>query len=406
MIRTQRLQRIRCSGCGFGRVEDIETETCTECGGELGKINDVIQVDPDKNGIKKYLNQLLTNEGLEIVNKNAVRTFSRNRKINLIGIKHNNRKIFIHITYEGINKKLLQFFQRAAIPIFIIHVGHSSSRDLIDENLFSQVKLSELVNLEIEGLLDNFFSQKLEEQLTYSNAQINRSAIESAKSIKGFLIDGEEYSYDNLEDDTFNILKEIFRNSEKWGKEFIGIPMPEGISGFTFSDVDRTFNVSFSWDCKFAETNTYNINDFNEVRKARDYIKKAIHSPSLKSFSKKLNAYFIISNNIKLEDFEKYSEKILRIREPNKPTINLFDLDALYDLHILYNKHNEEIKTRENTFLKHLFNTIIRIPKNASFNHINRQEIIKIFKDTLESPIEVELLDTGGVRETMEEDII
>ena len=406
LTRTQKMQRVRCSGCSDGSIVSIETKNCLECGGELRKINDVIQVNPNKKGIKNYLIQLLTFENLEIGNKNTVRTIRRKGKINLIEIIYKDRKIFFYIAYDGVNKKLLQHFQRASTPIFIIHVGHSSCRDLIDEKLFSQVRLSELVNLEIEGIPDNFFSQKLEEQLTYSSNQINRSAIESAKKIKGFLIENEEYSYDYLEDDTFSILKDIFRNSEKWGKEFIGVPAPEGMSGFTFSDGDRTFNVSFSWDCKFTETDSYNINNSNEVRKARDYIKKAIHSPSLKSFSKKLNSYFIVTNNIKPDDFEKYSEKILKIRERSKPTINLFDLDALYELHTLYHKYNEDIIIRENTFLKYLFYAITKKPKNSSFKHLNRQEIINIFEKTLESPIEVERLDTGGVRVTMEKDII
>jgi hypothetical protein len=405
LIRTRRLQRVRCSGCGFGNIEPIETKNCPECEEELRKIDDVIQVYPDKNGIKKYIIQLFTNEGLEIVNKNAIRKFSK-KPINLIGIRYEGRKIFFYIAYKGVNRKLLQYFQRASTPFFIIHIGHSTCRDLIDENLFSQVRLSELINFEVEGTLDNFFSQKLEEQLTYSSSQINRSAIKSAKIIKGFLIGEEEYSYDNLEDDTFNILKEIFQNSEKWGKEFIGVPAPEGISGFTFKDGDKFFNISFSWDCKFTETDSYNINNMNEVRKARDYIKKAIHSPSLKSFSKKLNAYFIISNDIKFDDFQKYSEKVLKVREKSKPTINLFDLDAIYELHRLYHKYNEDVMNRENIFLKHLFNTIVKKPKKASFKHLNRQEIIKIFKETLESNIEVELLDTVGIMESMEEDII
>ena len=404
LIRLQKLQRVKCLECGFGGIENIETKYCTECEGELKKIDEVIQVNPDKNGIKKYLIQLLINEGLEISNKNAVRTFS-GKKINLIEIRYKERKIFLYISYEGVNKKLLQYLQRASTPLFVIHMSHSFCRDLIDEKLFSQVRLSELVNLEIEGFLNNFFSLKLDEQLTYCSAQINRSAIESAKNVELFLDEKKDYSYNDLEDDTFSILKDIFRNSEKWGKEFIGIAAPEGISGFTFSDNDRTFNVSFSWDCKFTENDYYEINNINEVRKARDYIKKAIHSPSLKSFSKKLNAYFIVTNSIKLEDFEKYSEKVLRIREA-KPTINLMDLDALFELHRLYNVHYEELKTHNNTFLKHFFNTIVRKTKNASFNYLDRQVIIKIFEDTLNSPIEVERLDTNGVRKSMAEDII
>ena len=242
--------------------------------------------------------------------------------------------------------------------------------------------------------------------MTYCNAQINRSAIESAKNVKLFLYDKKDYSYNDLEDDTFSILKDIFRNSEKWGKEFIGIAAPEGISGFTFSDNDRIFNVSFSWDCKFTENDYYEINNVNEVRKARDYIKKAIHSPSLKSFSKKLNAYFIVTNSIKLEHFERYSKKLLNIREENKPTINLMDLDALFELHRLYNVHYEELKTHDNTFLKNFFNTIVRRTQNTSFNYLNRQVIINIFEETLKSPIEVDLLDTSGVRKSMAEDII
>lgn len=405
LIRLQKLQRVKCLECGFGGIEKIETKYCTECEGKLRIIDEVIQVDPDKKGIKKYLIQLLTNEGLEISKKNAVRTFS-GKKINLIEIRYGERKIFFYLSYESVNKKLLQYFQRASTPLFVIHMSHSFCRDLIDEKLFSQVRLSELINLGIEGFLDNFFSLKLDKQLTYCSAQISRSAIESAKNIELFLYKKKDYSYNDLEDDTFSILKDIFRNSEKWGKEFIGIAAPEGISGFTFGDDDRTFNVSFSWDCKFTEKDYYDINDLSEVRKARDYIKKAIYSPSLKSFSKKLNAYFIVTNSIKLEDFEKYSEKVLRIREVNKPTINLIDLDALFEFHRLYNVHYEELMTHYDTFLKHFFNTIVRKSKNTSFNYLNRQLITNIFKETLKSPIEIELLDTNGVRKSMEEDII
>lgn len=61
------------------------------------------------------------------------------------------------------------------------------------------------------------------------------------------------YSADDLEDDGYALLKDIFLNSVKWGKEKSGQAYPEGVFTFSYPKHGRDIeSYAFSFDFKLA----------------------------------------------------------------------------------------------------------------------------------------------------------
>ncbi|MBB2483573.1 hypothetical protein H5P36_25915 [Bacillus sp. APMAM] len=217
------------------------------------------------------------------------------------------------------------------------------------------------------------------------------------------LIKTKKYSNKKFEDDIYAILKDLFPNSAKWGKEASGKALPEGIFAITHfqkGPTETEFKRVFSYDCKLNEDiEGYDLSRA-EQRKAAEYVNKLNDNDIIINFSdkKELTGHIFISNNFKESQFEnmqKYFYEHLEGESNAKPIF--LPLDVLMKLHKLYRDNYEHLSNSRNIFSKHLISIF-------SKEIITSEVVDAAFKKVLNKNVrEYNQLDTGAVTEFLDE---
>ncbi|MEH7056931.1 hypothetical protein [Bacillus velezensis] len=220
------------------------------------------------------------------------------------------------------------------------------------------------------------------------------------------LISSKKYTNKKFEDDIYAILKDLFPNSIKWGKEASGKALPEGIFAITHFQRGATENEIkrvFSYDCKLNEDNKgYNLTK-SEQRKATEYVNKLNDNDIIKNFSdkKELTGHIFISNKFKEAQFTTMQEHFYENLGENSNARPVFiTLDVLLKIHKLYRDNYVHLSNSRNIFSKYLIQMF-------SQEVITSEIVDKVFKKILNRNVrEYDQLDTDAVNEFMDEDLI
>lgn len=313
LILTMELSNKMCNGC-WHQFNSTDSQ-CPNCGSSriipIHRGDVEIKVPKDK--IVEYIIKLLGEESIKVTNKCAVRTLIG--KHQFIEVETNHKKAFIYLIFSPIPIRLVNYFERSAMPILFVHVNYEHSRELLElKPHYVHRNLSFIICQKQNGKLPpDYFTTILSNAVAESEAVINSQAASSARNMDDFYKGESNMDEISLEDDAHNVLKFIIRSLEKWGRLMRTKEekrLPEGIGGIRFEKSDKEFEGALIYDCKFTtKEKGYNLN-MNEKRKAADYIKIVKKIGALKSFGNKLNSYIIVSNKIRQRQFKNFTETV------------------------------------------------------------------------------------------------
>jgi hypothetical protein len=223
------------------------------------------------------------------------------------------------------------------------------------------------------------------------------------------MLDGEsKYTPQEFEDDVFNLMKYLFWNGEKWGKERSGSTVPEAVIGYStyYRKIKRGFKwgrISIIWDCKYHHgSGTYHFTRA-EIDKARRYIKQANHCQAIKKFSGQLNCYAVFCDKLNHNKFNNFVDALYRIRSW-RGTVILVSSKALLKLYSFARIHEETFIQKHEVFLM-LVSRLIERPSpvtHVTLDEKQANQLIRAF-DCTNLPAN---LDYKHLRQTFELDEI
>jgi hypothetical protein len=390
--------RLRClnGNCGHTAYSLNEFQRCRDCEAETHKVHDSYKLELSERGIQNYF--------LDLIRQSSKFLFQRQRKIQikntkftLYEIQINNKPVFVYLNFKRLSKTSLDYLVRSGLPILFINIARVANSTEMQEKLFEQIELSEILVDEEKGLQK--IEEKIEKLLLYSSDRISNAARSSYNNIKAKIFPLTEYSPKEFETDVFNIFKQIFPSAYKAGGPFV----PEGFVGLEFKTRQSHKRV-FAWDCKLAIHATYDL-DRAEINKAWGYIRAALESEELKSFNKKVDHYLIISNSVDPGNFKNFSMSLNRkTRWDGEKSVVNFHSDAIIELHELNARYQQEILRRPNYFYEEFFKMLLKVDNESGYCDIQKINIFELFQKVISLDPEVDELDSEGVADHLRRD--
>jgi len=398
VITTKKQFQLRCtnSSCRHKMYSQQESDTCRDCGSQATKINEAIKLEVSEKGTSNYIRGILSKSSK--VAERTNRTIKiKNTKFKFYELEISANPVFVHLNFGRVTKTFLDYLVRSGLPLLFINISKVVNTSDMEERLFEQIDLSDILIDEDAGLKG--IEERLEKLQTYSMDRISNAARRSYKNFEQKIAQPAEYPPKEFETDVFNILKQIFPSAYRAGGKYV----PEGFVGLEY-ETDRKHKCVFEWDCKLAKTSTYKLPQ-SEIDKAWRYIRSTLKSDELKNFNKRLNHYIIFSNAIDQSAFRNFATALNRKRKwRGEKSVVLFHTDALLELHSQYANNQKEITRRLNLFYEEFFKLLSRIEANLGYCNINKEDITSIFKSVLAKPAEYDELNAAKVEAHLKQD--
>ncbi|AHM64099.1 hypothetical protein LK13_15035 [Paenibacillus polymyxa] len=382
-----------CDNCKIEYTYEKDEEVpilCMDCEGDRirRRSNDVLTVNIE--AIYLFVkNKCKTGDApWKIVRENHVKVGSSEFKCLHLWDEENEKGIQVLVTEKALHKAVLKNLNRLLKPTLLILVGQIEK--LIDYSSYSCVEPINFGKIymggerEFPSILKDFSDKIYSRSKTYLSAAANDAHTELT-AITTEKINDKKYSDKNFEDDVFVILKDIFPNAEKWGKELSGKAVPEGIFTLSYKDRgdSRPKQYVFSYDCKLNTNGQgYNLNK-GEQRKALEYVNTLNANDYIKYFSdrQQLSGHIFISNKFNENNFKTMTEHFYKHLDDQYDTKAIFlDVDVLVYLHSIYLEYYELLRNSRNLFYKGLFELF-------SYEHITRESVDKALKKALDEKI-------------------
>lgn len=325
MIKTRKSVRYICKNTACGNVfEDIDNEPdiCSDCLGEdfFREEHMILEVNDKK--IEQLTKGMLC-EALEINNTDIDKS-SKYDPYKCFRFLYNKREYNLILTNKIIPRKMIKSIEKKLVPTVIVYYGIDNEQaKLMTPNSIKIIQFAMLFSNKNElngknNILKNLF-RSLEKMLHYQIVNASKLANEDLSRIdeKPSKIN-RKYSPTDFEDDIYAILKDLIFNSEKWGANEIGKPLPEGVSTFEYCEQNGSrkneYRLAFTFDCKLTnQDDGYSLN-MNEKRKAIDYVNKFNSTTEIRRFctnNSELSSHIFISNKFKesqIDEMIKYFE--------------------------------------------------------------------------------------------------
>ena len=352
-----------------GNIKDFNT--CKICEDDKyieEKISEV--VISEKNIHKSVINLISSGLDIETNNIKLVHQTINNKKLNMCIFNYNSKEYQVLIVNNTLSKKTVKELEKRIIPTMIVYYG--IERNVAQEmtpSTMEGIQFGELyINKDNKGKLNDIFKAIIDSLDNRVHYQIVSGATTANDNLKRIIIDGnkdkEEYSYNDLEDDAYAILKDIFFNSDKWGRENIGSPVPEGIFAMSYKttgNVEVEKRHAFSYDCKLtAKDKGYDLGK-SEQRKAEDYVEELNNLKQIRSYcsNKCISAHIFIGNKFKSTQIEGMKAHFNNKLSDTCNTIPMFiEIENLLKLHDWYRLNYEKIKSNVNPFYEELFDAM------------------------------------------------
>lgn len=345
-----------------------EFKKCTVCGNDSYYKSDESETIINEKLIIKLISTIIR-FGLNLTEIKESNIKIKNKKIKLHRFEYNNNRYQIFITDTVINKNIFKEIEKQLIPTIIIYYGVDNSNiKSMTPNTMEGIQFGILyVNKDDKTLINKYLVDVIESldkrkqnhissAATYANDNLRMILNKKPEDING------KYTDDDLENDVAAMLKDIFYNSAKWGKEDIGEAIPEGVVAMHYIQSEGTEGIEknyvFSYDCKMTEQNKgYDLGK-NEKRKAQDYVNKINRTPQIKSYcsAKQLSAHLFIGNQFKSKQIEAMTKSFINDLPKTCTTKPMFiEVKILLKLHDWYRKNYEDLKLNMNQFYEYLY---------------------------------------------------
>ncbi|MEK4045080.1 hypothetical protein NSU18_15630 [Paenibacillus sp. FSL H8-0048] len=351
-----------CSHCSFTTNDtkllaknDNGSSICPECDEPIyQKI--IKELNPNSDNIYKFIYSLiddLTNKHENFKNAKISNQKFKKKEFTFKRFSYKNRPYQLLVTDSLLSKKTLEWIEKKLVPTLIVCYGidkQTSNRYALDT--IEQVTFGELYIYKEKAQIHEIFEEYLNDLEKRTHHQVVSAATKATKNLS-FIGDKtvelkEIYDEDMLEDDVYTLIKHLFPNSEKWGKEYSGSTVPEGIFTIQYKENSGVMSVEhkhgFTYDCKFTlDRSGYKLGS-SENRKALHYIKLLNELVDVSTYcsSGELTSHIFVGNKFRerqVQAMAKFIRKEIAKGHYTKPVfINSKDLSYLYD-QFIYNKN-------------------------------------------------------------------
>jgi hypothetical protein len=390
--------RLRClnRNCGHAAFSQNEFQPCRDCEAETNKMYDSYKLEISERGTQNYiLNLFYRSSKFSIRRQRKIQI--KNTKFTLIETQIDNKPVFIYLNFKRLSKMSLEYLVRSGLPILFINIARVVNTSEMQEKLFEQIELSEILVYEDISLPK--IERKIEKLQSYSTDRIFNAARSSYNNITEKISRPSEYTPKEFETDVFNIFKQIFPSAYRGGGTYI----PEGFVGLEYKTRLNHKRV-FEWDCKLAIAGMYDL-DRGEIDKAWRYIRGTLASDELKNFNKRVDHYLIISNSVDPTNFKNFARSLNRKRIwSGEKSVVLFPTEALIELHQLYARHQQEILRRPNQFYEEFFKMLLKVDGDKGYCDIQKNNISDLFQKVISLDPEFEELKGEGVAKHLRRD--
>ncbi|MEK5464929.1 hypothetical protein MKY64_07935 [Paenibacillus sp. FSL R7-0210] len=296
--------------------------------------------------------------------------------------KSDYKRLQILVIDRTINATLLEKLCKMLTPTIIVAVGQQAkfverfSRDCVQLIPFG--KLHVLQDHESERFFNEVYASLELREKAYVASAANKAHHSILKTLCEPSDIEEAYGSSDLEDDAYAIIKDMFPNAVKWGKEQSGKAVPEGV--FTISYLPQKGsaptlkNLAFSYDAKFTRDNVGYPLGIEEQRKASDYVRLLNDSDLISSYGNKreLSAHVFIYNRFseaQIVGMKNYFEEHLSDLYTAIPVF--IKTDVLAHLHANYLEFHEHVANAKNYFLGWMINVLLNKDGIVTREHID-----------------------------------
>ncbi|WP_372010068.1 hypothetical protein NBRC13296_05755 [Paenibacillus chitinolyticus] len=362
-----------CANCridySYEEPKDVPNE-CDNCDGQriITKIGSVLNANV--NEVYKLIKE-------RIKVGNVTWFISRENELNLgptklkcmhLAIKRNEEKhLQLVFADKSIQKRALKYLNRQMKPTLLILIGQQER--MIDYSDYSCVEPANFGKIYLKGeqefslFLDEIYDTLERRTKTYISATAN-AAFHAISNLSEEKLSKKEYTDKMFEDHVYAMLKDIFPNTEKWGKEMSGEEVPEGIFTISFRDdkENRVHQKVFSYDCKLNTNGKgYDLN-ISEQRKAVQYANTLNQNDYIRAFSDRnqLSGHIFISNQFRENNFKTMSEHFYQHLNDSYDTQAIFlDVKVLCYLYDNFCKHSVKINNSRKIFYRDVFKAMM-----------------------------------------------
>lgn len=287
-----------------------------------------------------------------------------------------------YIAQNSLSSQNIKRIIRTLTPTIIIAVGmtYKEIESLKDKNL-DVISFGELYYLDNEDKIKKFLDEVKNIKNT-TKTKIAKAADLAINELKQNVIGNlnNDYTDKMFEDDVYAILKDIFINAVKWGKEKSGKAVPEGLFSLSTTINQKSIRSVYSFDCKFTKSKEgYDLKK-EEQRKAVEYVNKLNQDRYIQTFSinKGLNAHVFISNKFRENQLGNMQKHFSENIQNGVNTVPIFlDIRALVLLHSLMREHMLKVSTDRNVFFYDVSGLLQK-------SNIKEDDIKDMFETTLD----------------------
>jgi len=383
--------------CPICRKTFHELKDCPDCGNDLKEILSKVKISKNEKNILKLLNKRFKDNDFNVSTGLVTRTY-RNKKKFFVELKTKETIVYVYYNSGKNIDNIIEYFKHSIIPIIIINSSQNKIKKF-DEKLFPQIELSKVLMFD-DTEFKKYFVEK-QKQIMSNIEKLIFDASENSKDRLNRFLNNQFPEYDSsmLEDDTFNLMRYIFKTGEKWGKSKSGYTVPEGIVGYGFlKKYGAKWNThlkSIIWDCKFTNGSAYDFSRTTKVQ-AKDYVLRTSQSNAIKKYSTQLSAYINFTNAYNETQYNNFAKTIKKIKNW-KGDVVLFELNALIKLYQLMKDNYTKIDSRRSQFYYMFSNLFKKNKEHMEFTIITVEMIENLVSGVLSKDEDISQLNYNDV---------
>ncbi|WP_152679683.1 hypothetical protein [Paenibacillus sp. IHB B 3415] len=281
-----------CNNCNFYTINKSEVILnthdileCPECHNDI-KVTPEEEIIANNEVMEKYIYDLfdtLLERDSRLETKGYSQQTIRKKKFKFKRFLFENRLFQVLVTKNVLSKRTLENIERKLIPTIVICYGvDQQTSDIYSLDTIEQLTFGQIYVNNDQQDFSVFMGKYIEDLNKRTHHLVVTAAMKAVKNLN--FISGkttelkDKYDDSDLEDDVFPVIKDMFPNSEKWGKELIGKPIPEGLFAIQYKENaplnSSEMKYAFTYDCKFTKDPAGYTLGSGEHRKALHYVKQ------------------------------------------------------------------------------------------------------------------------------------
>jgi len=411
VVRKREVKRRRCEGCG--NLYKKNHSECRKCGGNLEVVQQSFSLEMSKSGVRNYFRRLVKDEDLKYYGTKTEGIYGKSFKFYQIGDGRNIVRVLLNSPDTNITPGTIEYLRKSIHPVLVLNPGTVPDERLIEEVTTEPIDLSELIDKDLHGNLEEgFVTKRLEKVARNTQKQITTNAISAFESIQELIANPDSSDGAIFEQEAFHIFNQIVSNLEQWGEKRTG-NQPDGFGELFFYKGDKKYFRSFAYDGKFTTSEELSM-PTKEASRLQNYAGRILSSDEVKTSNSKFRN-FVVVTNAKPGNFASVCATRLNRIEVNGERWNgvpvLMDASFLLGLHVGYNENIEVIKDNIHTFYEQFYLTLNggkrhhREVDNEFYVHVKREDALNLF-ERFEQEAETDRIDISSLREFLEKDVL